>query len=69
MSSWNKPTPEGIIEVPDELDPLINKVGMQIGFLTISGKSTNQTICDIVYICQRFFRENPELLQEGVSNG
>ena len=58
---WSEAVNE-VISVPDELDPLINKIGMQIRFLTISGKNEVQTIVDIAAIAQKFFRENPELL-------
>lgn len=53
---------DGVIHVPDELDPLINKIAFQIGFLIHSGKSENETICHIAYNAQKFFSENPELL-------
>lgn len=52
---WNKPDENGIIHVPDELDPLINKVATQIRFHTISGKSEEETVCDIVRNAEKFF--------------
>lgn len=52
---WNQANEEGIINVPDYLDPLINRVGMQIRFHTISGKNEVQTICDIVKAAEEFF--------------
>lgn len=59
---WTKVHEDGCIHVPDELDPLINKIGMQIRFHTISDKSEGETICHIAAICQKFFKENPEYL-------
>lgn len=56
---WNKPV-DGVIYVPDELDPIINKVATQIRFHTISGKSEQETVCDIVAICQKFFTTQRE---------
>lgn len=60
-NNWHIPV-NGVIHVPDELDPLINKIAFQIGFLLHSGKSENETICHIAYAAQKFFSENPELL-------
>lgn len=54
---WNEPDENGIIHVPDELDPLINNVANQLRFHAISGKSEAQTICDIVFLAERFFRK------------
>jgi len=55
---WNTPTQEGTINMPDELDPLFNKLGMQLRFHTISGKNEFHTIADMVYIAHKFFTEN-----------
>ncbi len=54
--NWNKAI-KGVIHVPDELDCLVNKVGMQFKFVQHSGKNEAQAICDIVYGCQQFFKE------------
>lgn len=60
----------GVIDVPDELMPLFDKVGMQLRFHTISGKGEVETIADIVYSAQKFFGEHPELtIKEEVKNG
>lgn len=48
LVNWSVPDGD-VIHVPDELDPLINSVSMQIGFLMHSQKSLNKTICDIVW--------------------
>jgi hypothetical protein len=50
-----------VVEMPDELDPLFHKLGMQLRFHTISDKSEGQTLVDMVYIAQKFFTEHPEL--------
>lgn len=55
---WSKPDAEGIIHVPDELDPLINKVAFQIRLWYISEVQTEpQAVCNIVYKAQQFFAE------------
>lgn len=54
---WNEPDKDGNINVPDYLDALTNKVGFQIRFHTISGKNEIQTICDIVYLAEKFFTD------------
>lgn len=56
-NKWSTPDEDGNINVPDELDELINKVGTQIRFHTISGKGEVQTVCDIVCICDNFFKK------------
>lgn len=59
--NWTKPVGDEI-NVPDILMPLFNKVGMQIRFHTISGKSEVITIAHIVEKSRRFFRDNPDAL-------
>lgn len=54
---WNKADSEGTINVPDYLDEMINKVGMQLRFHKHSGKNEAQTICDIVYGLETFFEK------------
>lgn len=54
---WNEADQNGDIDVPDELMPLFNKVGIQMRMYTISGKNEIQTIADIVYLSQKFFTE------------
>lgn len=46
---WTIPDSEGMIDVPNELMPLFNQVGMQLGFHTISGKGEVETVASIVY--------------------
>jgi len=55
IKDWTIPDEKGVIHVPDELDALINKIGFQIRFLTISGKDESQTIADIAWIAQQYF--------------
>ena len=60
--NWNKPDGD-VIDVPDELMPLFNKIGTQIKFLTISGKNEVQTVADILEGTRKFFSENKNLLE------
>lgn len=57
MENWNKADKDGNIDVPDYLMPLFNKVGTQLRLHTISGKNEIQTVCDIVYLAEKFFTE------------
>jgi hypothetical protein len=57
MENWNKADENGDIDVPDELMPLFNKIGMQFRLYTISGKNEIQAIADCVYIAEKFFKE------------
>lgn len=54
---WSVADKDGIIHVPDELDELVNKIGTQMRFHTISGKPEVQTVCDMVYIAEQFFKK------------
>lgn len=56
MEDWTKVV-EGKISVPDELDPLVNSIGIQLRFHTISGKGEVETVCHIAYNAQKFFKE------------
>ncbi len=56
MKDWTEPI-NGSIDVPDELMPLFNKIGMQIRFHTISGKNEVVTIAHIIKAAQKFFEE------------
>ena len=46
---------DGVIDVPDEFMPLLNKIGMQIRFHTISNKGELETICRIIQLAEEFF--------------
>ena len=59
---WTKPI-DDTIDVPDELMPLFNKVGMQVKLMTISGKNEVQTIVDIVELSRKFFKDKLNLLE------
>ena len=59
---WTKPI-DDTIDVPDELMPLFNKVGMQVKLMTISGKNEVQTIADIVELSRKFFKDKLNLLE------
>ncbi len=56
IEDWCKED-DGSIDVPDNLMPLFNKLGMQLRFHTISGKDEMATICSMVWIAQKFFHE------------
>lgn len=45
------------IDIPDELMPLFNKIGMQLRFHTISGKSEVLTIAHILRKAEEFFHK------------
>lgn len=53
---WNKVVNENI-NVPDDLDPLINKLGFQLRFHTISGKGEVETLCSMARIAEEFFHK------------
>lgn len=57
IKQWNKADKDGIISIPDYLDPLVNSVGMQLRFHKISGKNEVQTVADIVYKAEEFFNK------------
>jgi hypothetical protein len=59
---WTKADKNGTINIPDELDGLFNKLGFQLRFHTFSGKNEIQTVVDMVYIAQKYFKEHPESL-------
>lgn len=61
-NDWKTEADEkGNIQLPDELDMLFNKLGMQMRFHTISDKNEAQTVADMVWIAQKFFTEHPHL--------
>jgi hypothetical protein len=55
LKDWTEPDLKGNIDVPDELMPLFNKIGMQIRFHTISGANEVLTIARMVKVAQEFF--------------
>jgi hypothetical protein len=54
---WRIADKDGSITIPDELDDLFNKIGMQLRFHTISGKNELQTIVDMVWIADQFYKK------------
>lgn len=44
LEDWTKADENGIIHAPDELDPLINSIGMQLRFFALSDKAEGKTI-------------------------
>lgn len=55
--------------MPDELDPLVDKIALQIGFLLYAGKPDGQVIADIVRLSQEFFEDNLGLLFNNLEDG
>lgn len=68
IKNWTKADKDGNINVPDELDKLVNNIGMQINFMTISGKDKVQTICDIAYLAQKFFNNQEQKVKTSTSD-
>jgi len=64
---WSEADESGIIHVPDYLDPIINRVGTQIRFHTISGKTEIQTVADIVAIAQDFFSKPSKDITDSIN--
>jgi hypothetical protein len=66
IKDWTKADDNGEIHVPDQLDKLVNSIGMQFKFVSISGKNEGQAICDIAYKAQLVFTEifKEKLLEE-----
>jgi hypothetical protein len=57
MKEWAKPVND-VIHVPDELDPLINRIAMQVKFHTVSRRfSEEEMICRIAAVAQEFFEK------------
>jgi hypothetical protein len=60
---WSFSDENGMINVPEHLDALINKIGTQLRFHTISGKNEVHTVVDMVWIAERYFKDiNADLL-------
>lgn len=58
-----KPDEKGNIDVPDELMPLFDKIGMQFRFHKLSGKNEILAIAHCCQLAQDFFMQNPELIK------
>lgn len=57
MNDWTTPDKDGFIHVPDYLDKLVNTVGTQMRFVTISGKNEVEAVAHIVSAAETFFIE------------
>ena len=66
-ADWSEPT-NGGINVPDDLMPLFNKVGVQIRFHTISGKNENLAIAHIVRVAEMFFQQRISDLESQIQD-
>ena len=62
QKNWNK-TVDDKIEVPDELEQLVNSVLFQFNFVQLYGLSIEEAACNIVEKCRVFFTEYSELLK------
>jgi hypothetical protein len=51
---WTKPVND-VVSMPDHLDPLFNKLGMQLRFHTITGISEQEALIRMVRIAEEFF--------------
>ncbi len=54
-SDWNKSLDGKTINVPEQLEPLLKRVGFQMNLFKRDDKNGLQTACDIVYQAQEFF--------------
>lgn len=62
ITDWNKPDKDGFVNVPDELDPLVNYFGHQFRFYTISQAiSEPQAVLNMVAKAQKFFSQRHEI--------
>ncbi len=58
--TWSKPI-DGVINVPDELDPLINSMLNQYGFCHHSNLfGPQEMVCRMAELAQRFFSSSPQ---------
>lgn len=48
---------DGGIDVPDELDPLLNKIGMQMQFVQYADKNPTLAVCHILRLAEEFFHK------------
>jgi hypothetical protein len=58
--NWSEPI-DGIINVPDELDPLVNSIAFQLKLHTISQRfGESEMICRMVYVAEKFFKKKSD---------
>lgn len=62
IDNWSIPV-NGIVHIPDYLDPLFNSIATQIKFHKHSGKGEMAAVCSMVYAAEQFFakRENENI--------
>lgn len=60
LKDWTEPDEAGMINVPDELIPLFNKIGHQFRLHTISGKNEVLSIAHCVWNAEQFFQARIE---------
>ncbi len=57
INDWSKPV-DGVINVPDELDSLVNSMGFQYRLHRFSKRfGEAECICRMAYIAQKFFKK------------
>lgn len=64
---WSIPDAGGIIDIPDRLEGLFNKIGMQIKFHTISDKNEVLTVAHITQHADSFARSQAEKFAEWIT--
>lgn len=57
MAELLQPDENGNVELPDHLEKLFHKLGMQLRFHTISGKNEYLTIIHMCQIAEEYFDE------------
>jgi hypothetical protein len=64
MKMYEYDEEKGIVDVPDELMPLFNKIGIQFNFVALSDKNEMLAVCDTMQVAYNFFKENKHLLEK-----
>jgi hypothetical protein len=62
--NWSDPDENGNVQMPDELEPLYNKLGFQLRFHTISGKGETATLVHMTRIAEEFFQYRLSQIRE-----
>jgi hypothetical protein len=58
VKPWNIPDDDGIVNVPDELDPLVNSFGLNLRLYTISKRiSEAGCVVNMVFAAEQFFKK------------
>ena len=58
VNDWTKVDEDGNINVLDHLVPLIHKFEIQMRLYKNKGKNEIKTICDMVFLAEKFFYSN-----------